>query len=447
MIRALLGVAALLLVLVLAMSLLLNLSPAALPQAIDVATGLGAKLACSGRFVSGQDPGTISGDLASYSPAFGLVRLEFDEARGRARASLFGASDSATFRPGLGCTRDLSGSEKLNGVNALPLPPGAGEWPSGERVNSIGHDDQARLETLLAADTAGGYQTRALALVRGGRLVAEAYAPGYGPNTPLLGWSMGKSVIALLLGLAERDGLLSPAEQSLFPDWAQDGRAAISIENLLQMNSGLAFEERYAPGSDATYMLSQAPSAAAVALQKPLRHPPGSHFYYSSGTTNLLALLFQQRVGGTTQDALDYLQRELLAPLGMAHTVLEPDPSGVFVGSSFIYGSARDWARLGLLLLRDGVIEGQRLLPKGWVARATAPNGSDESRYGYQLWLNGGGDSLRWPELPPDAYAMQGNREQVVMMVPSEDTVIVRLGWSASGYPRSEKFSRLLTPR
>ena len=216
------------------------------------------------------------------------------------------------------------------------------------------------------------------------------------------------------------------------------------MENLLQMSSGLAFNEVYVPGSDATRMLFNAYSAAAVALDKPLEHQPGRHFSYSSGTTNLLSALLVERLGGT-QGAIDYLYSDFLAPLGMTRTVFEPDPSGVFVGSSYIYASARDWGRLGQLMLEDGELNGVRLLPTDWVARASRPSVAlNDPRYGYQFWLNRGGEKLRWHGLPEDAYAMMGNRGQVVMIIPSARTVIVRLGWSASDYPVAERFSALL---
>lgn len=151
----------------------------------------------------------------------------------------------------------------------------------------------------------------------------------------------------------------------------------------------------------------------------------------------------RDRLGGN-QAQIDFFDRELRAPLGLRHTLFEPDPSGVFVGSSYIYASARDWARLGLLMLDRGAFDGRQLLARDWVERAVAPNGSaNDRRYGYQFWLNGP-EPLRWPGLPADAYAMMGNREQVVMVIPSTGAVLVRLGWSSEQYPMEQQFNRLL---
>ena len=281
-------------------------------------------------------------------------------------------------------------------------------------------------------------------MVLDGQIVAEAYAAGITPNTPLMGWSQGKSLTSLMLGWLQRQGLIAVSENNLFAQWADDDRAEISVENLLQMSSGLDFDEVYAPGSDATRMLFMDTIAANVPLQSALAQAPGSHFYYSSGTTNLLTLLFNERVG-SPQDALNHLYQDILWPLGMRHTTLEPDASGVFVGSSNIYASARDWARLGQVFLRQGALNGVQIANESYMQAAVQPNTSSNSpAYGYQVWLNRGGNKLRWPDLPPDAFAFTGNRGQVVMMIPSLDAVLVRMGWSASYYPRNERFAAWL---
>ena len=129
----------------------------------------------------------------------------------------------------------------------------------------------------------------------------------------------------------------------------------------------------------------------------------------------------------------------------MHHTYLEPDPNGIFVGSSYVYSSGRDWARLGLLSLNKGQLNGVSITDPSWFERGLRPNtSSNEANYGYQFWLNAGGNKLRWPDLPEDAFAMLGNRSQVVMMIPSTNTVIVRLGWSSSPYPTNQRFAEIL---
>ncbi|MFI2810969.1 serine hydrolase domain-containing protein [Microbulbifer sp. JSM ZJ756] len=437
------GVAALLLLAALLAPRLLGFSVAQLDDAVRVATGMGAKLACSGRFISGFEPSRIVEDLASYSPANRLLELEYGD--DRVSATLLGMGrTSAIYREGLGCTLDIGDTGPLDRVRVTPVETNGEEWPLGSSVSSIDPVLQERVEAMLAADNRAGLQTRALLVVQGGRLVAEAYGPGIDAQTPLLGWSMGKSLTAIMLGRLEHLGLADTTATPVFSQWQDDERAGITMEDLLQMSSGLAFDETYAPGSDATEMLFNAHSASDLPLASPAALDPGSHFSYSSGTTNLIARWMHDRLGGA-QANLDFFRNEILQPLGMAHTVFEMDPSGVFVGSSYIYASARDWARLGQLMLNRGELNGQRLLSEDWVARAATPNGSDnEPRYGYQFWLNRGGASPRYPQLPEDVFLMQGNRRQRVMISPSTDTVVVRLGWSASRYPTGENFARLL---
>ncbi|WP_237068035.1 serine hydrolase domain-containing protein [Microbulbifer guangxiensis] len=425
---------------------LLGFSMTELGSAVRVATGMGAKLACSGRYVSGFDRAQILEDLASYSPANRLLDLEYDADGRRVTADLLGLGKvSARYREGLGCALEIGDTTPLDQVTVQTVATTDAPWPEGSAVPAINADLQQRLDALLASDNAAGLETRALLVVQDGELVAESYAEGITPQTPLLGWSMGKSLTAMLQGRLEALGQGDRQARALFPEWQEDARREITLEQLLQMSSGLDFDETYAPGSDATHMLFSAHSASDVALQSPAAFDPGSHFSYSSGTTNLIARWLHEQLGGTPQASIDFFQQQLLQPLGMADTVFEMDPSGVFVGSSYIYASARDWARLGQLMLNGGELNGQQLLSEEWVQRAAMPNDSEnEPRYGYQFWLNDGGDTLRYPELPADAYFMQGNRKQVVMISPSTNTVVVRLGWSAGGYPVGENFAELL---
>ena len=192
-------------------------------------------------------------------------------------------------------------------------------------------------------------------------------------------------------------------------------------------------------------MLFTEASAAGYVLEKPAQHPPGTHFNYSSGAANILSRLHHDRTGANLSSTYQDYRRHILQPMGFQHAVFEADASGVFVGSSYFYASARDWARLGQLMLNQGVINGERIVSAEWVARSVAPNDSvNEKAYGYQWWLNRGDAQLRWPGLPEDAYAAQGNRQQWVMVIPSQELVIVRLGWTAGGYPANERFADIL---
>ncbi|MEM7079793.1 MAG: serine hydrolase [Pseudomonadota bacterium] len=424
---------------------LLGLSPSDLPANVAVGTGMGAKLGCSARFISGFEPARIQLDLTSYTPAADFIDLHFDDTARRVTASILGFGQTrATYRPGLGCTLDIGDVAHLDQVEAPSFATNNADWPAGEGSSAIRPDVQTALEQWRERDNAAGLDTRALVVTHNGVLVAEAYAAGTGADTPLLGWSMGKSLTSIMLGNLVLREELDLTDKPVFAAWAQDDRRDISLTHLLNMTSGLDFAEVYAPGSDATHMLFTATSAADVALASSLAHPPGSQFSYSSGTTNLLSRLFVQHHGGT-QAALRALHEDLLFPLAMHHTYLEVDPAGEFVGSSYAYLSGRDWARLGQLMLNNGVLNGAQIVSPAWVAAAQQPNQSDnQNGYSYQFWHNRNGDQLRWPSLPEDTYAMMGNRQQRVMIIPSRKAVIVRLGWTQGRYPTDERVASLL---
>jgi CubicO group peptidase (beta-lactamase class C family) len=251
---------------------------------------------------------------------------------------------------------------------------------------------------------------------------------------------MAKSVTAAMAGAAAHGGFLEIGVPAPVREWEGDvERAAITWNDLLQMQSGLAFTEIYGdPNADAPRMLFRARDAGAVAAKKPLLHPPGAHWSYSSGTTNLLQRTLRETLEGNDMGYHAFARDHLFEPLGMASAVLEPDSSGTFIGSSFMYATARDWAKLGLLHLNDGVAGGQRLLPEGWVAYVTKPAAASDGFYGAQFWLNYPGKDGRpkyMPGVPDEAYLMAGHEGQYVLIVPDKRLVIVRTGMTRGAEP------------
>lgn len=426
---------------------LLGFSIFHLGHAIEVATSLSAKLACSARYVSLFEPKQIVSDLSTYSPVTELVELNYADDPKKVTASLFGLSKvTAEYREGAGCT--------LRVDNDTPLPPikirsahsnQDAPWPAGVNTPDVSSKIQLLAQTILQQDNSSGLNTRALVVIKDGKLIAESYGQGVTSSTPLLGWSMAKSVTAMLVGAMNKMHLIQLNQNGLFTQWQDDDRANIQLNQLLTMTSGLGFDETYAPGSDATHMLFTAQSASDVAMQSKVQENIGQHFYYSSGTTNLLMRLIHQTLGNSpTSDQL-FLSQKILAPAGIQTAVFETDSSGVLVGSSYLYASARDWARFGLIMLQNGRINNNQVLSSKWVTKATQPNSSEnEKAYGYQFWLNRGDATLRWPELPEDAYAMLGNRKQSVMIIPSENVIFVRLGWTSGEYPMVDNYRKLL---
>jgi CubicO group peptidase (beta-lactamase class C family) len=351
---------------------------------------------------------------------------------------------TASFIPGLGCAVDYANYPQRSRLIVQQDEASSAPWPAGSAVGGIDPELQALLETLLEHDNSRGLNTRALLLVHGGEIKAEAYGQGMTSESKLLGWSMAKSLNAIMLGNLEMRGFLNLSDGPGFRQWSADARSAITSTALLTMTDGLDFSEDYNPGDDATAMLFTSPSSSDYVLARPLAADPGARFNYSSGTANLLSRLYTDTLGGP-QAAYDNYRQQIFKPMGFQHAVFETDASGVFMGSSYFYASARDWARMGQLMLNGGVLNGHRLVSEAWIARATSPNQSENDKaYGYQWWLNRGNESLRFPELPEDVYYANGNRQQLVMVFPSQQAVIVRLGWTSGRYPVAENFARIL---
>lgn len=414
-----------------------------------IATGYAAKITCSAHLLAERDLDAALGDLPD-NPLVPFLRTSVDAEAGEVSTTLLGAWRSTAYlTEGLGCTL----ADERPTFTALPPldpPDPAVAWPAGDgpadpRADTDVDVLDAAIATAFAEDDPDGRlrNTRAVVVVHDGQLIAERYADGFDADTPLLGWSMGKSVANAIIGRLVHQGVLTTDDADLRVEWANDERATITIEHLLSMTDGLAFEEVYDPGTDATRMLFRPGDTGAFAAAADLVAEPGTLWAYSSGTTNILCDVAHDASGLGPQ-----LARELVfAPLGLTSAVFEPDASGGVVCGSFPYLDARDWARFGQWFLQDGVWDDQRLLPEGWVERTTTPVEVDtELPYGWHWWLNEGSDgSLRMPGVPTDAYWASGNEGQQVVVIPSQDLVVVRLGFSGAFDGIDWGLERLLT--
>jgi len=415
-------------------------------QLAAIGTAYAAKILCSGIFVSQRDAQSLLGTdvSADYLSFLRHIDVQVDRGSREVTATFFGlAKRKAVYREGQGCA-------VIHGEAAEPPTPrtdGSIDRLREQRAVMNELDtvdrlppelDQSRLDAalewaFLEPDPALPRRTRAVVVVYRGRLVAERYADPFTKDTPLNGWSMTKSVVNALVGVLVKEGKVSLSDSVAIPEWrgSSDARRKITLEQLLRMSSGLQFHESYSnPLADVTYMLLGVPDAAAYAAAKPLEAEPGTRWSYSSGTTNIIAYAMRQIVGDS--DYLEFPRRALFDRLGMTSAVIETDAAGTFVGSSFMYATARDWARFGLLYLRDGVWSGQRILPEGWVAytRTPAPNAPDQ-QYGAHFWLripkgHRCGNESR--PLPADAFHAIGHEGQFITIIPSRDLVLVRLG-------------------
>jgi CubicO group peptidase (beta-lactamase class C family) len=444
-----------LLLLLIALALLLWFKP---PALLRVGANYAAKIVCSNVFLAGRDPDEVL-RVDVQAPGISilkLMRVSVDREHGVVRAGFLGAIGAglAQFRPGRGCTvlpegtLDAAAPSPLNAGSrmgaAAAVPPSSfssGPWPDGAAVQTNATIDQLLKDPVLA-----GPGARAVVVVDHGRIVGEYYAPGFTADTPLLGWSMTKTVTAGVIGMLIKDGKLSLAQAGFWP--GNDGREKIRLKDLLAMSSGLRWNEAYGAVSDVTSMLYLQPDMAGFARSPPLAHPPGEEWLYSSGTALILSRIAQEALApgsapAPAQDLATFIKARLFNPIGITTATIEPDARGTLVGSSYMYASARDWARYGLFLLQDGVWQGEELLPPGYVTMMTTPVDASRGQYGMgQTWLWGSDAATPGvnPDtafgIPADAFWMSGHDGQNVCIIKSRQLVIVRLGLTpyAAGY-------------
>ncbi len=388
------------------------------------ATGYGAHNACAITQLTGRDD--PDADLPS-NPLVPVLRTSTSDTG--AETGILGllARQRAWFTPGYGCT--VAGQ-----APKLPAPttvsPEANPYATSPSPDHSAAVQAALDEAFGVGLEAAGRQalgTRGIVVLKDGELVAEQYAEGFDATTPQLGWSMTKSLTNLLVGRLVANGEISLDDDHLRPEWTDD-RASITIRQLLQMTSGLQWDETYDLGTPITRMLYLEPDMGGYVASLPLAHQPGTYLQYSSGSTTLLCSILAPSRGGA-----DWPRQELFAPLGLASMTLEPDGAGTPVCSSYGWATPRDWAAVGQFALADGVWNGERLLPDGWMADSVTAVDveSEEDGYATSWWVNQRADgTLRYPELPADTYWASGHDGQRVMVVPSEQLVVVRMGFT-----------------
>jgi CubicO group peptidase (beta-lactamase class C family) len=414
---------------------------------LPIITGYAAKNLCSAVFISGRD----AREVENLDLNFSFIKFTKNEVSKEDKSVtsrfLWGKS-KAIFREGFGVTllRDIGEEELRKTVFPQDTDPNYLQdtisWPLGNLIpDSATGINVLKLnnisEKVIREDAYNGH-VFAFLVMHKGIPVAESYKPEFNNRTRFLSWSMAKSFTNALVGIMVRDGRFDVNKPVNLEAWKNDERSSITLNNLMQMESGLKWNEDYGNKSDVTVMLHCESDMGKYAFEKPLEFPVGTHWYYSSGTTNIVDDIIQNQFNNIS-DYYAFAEKELFNKIGMPDAVFEVDPSGTIVGSSYLYATARDYARFALLYMNDGVFNGSRILPEGWVKYSTTEASDSKGQYGAFFWLN---RSKKIPSAPEDTFSCNGHNGQFIFMIPSKELAVVILGYSPA--PNNIDLDRLL---
>jgi CubicO group peptidase (beta-lactamase class C family) len=402
------------------------------PQ-LDLISGFSSKSVASGHFLDNRSLETIQqGD--NDIDKIDWATNEINDAERFVTSKVYGLKErKAIYREGLGATLindDFDVSKpylvpKRSKINTnLPFP--YGNLESKDTVFS--NIDYKKLNAVVenAFDKKGqkDKRTRSVIVIYKDKIIAEKYADGFDKNSKILGWSMTKSITGTMFGILQKQGKFDIMKPAPIAEWSNDKRSKITTNDLLHMNSGLEWEEKYNKICDATKMLFTEEDMTHSQIDKPLVGKPNNTWNYSSGTTNLLSRIIRKQFK-TYQEYLDFWYTNLLDKIGMNSAIIETDMAGNFVGSSYGWANTRDWAKFGLLYLHKGNWNGEQIFDESWAKYVATPTNTSNGNYGAQFWLNAGG---RFPNVSKDMYYASGFQGQMVAIFPSNDLVIVRMG-------------------
>lgn len=419
------------------------------------AVNLAAKSVCSAAFVAGREADAdvlMEQDVLPASFVLNAVSTEIDVGQKQVDSSmLLFWNGSAALVSDRGCVIGAEPDPTAEPFTAAPdpatwpagdAPVPQSEWPAGVDAEAL---DAVVADALVGSGDTTAANARGIAVVHDGELLVAEDGVDIQPGQALHGWSMTKTVNAMLaytklqeMGVDIEtpvvDAFPADREPEWVADWREDDRAEITIADLMFMTPGLALDEGYGPLSSVVQMLYGEADMAAFAAANETDHAPGTYWEYLSATSNILAAVLRGQFP-TDEEYWAYAEDALYEPIGVDTATLETDLAGTGVGSSYLWASTGDWARFGELMLNDGEWEGEQVMPPGWLdlASTNAVSDGDGSGYGAQTWKPAdpvGGECKSVDGIPEDTVSMEGHWGQLVAMVPSRDTVIVRLGWT-----------------
>ncbi len=415
------------------------------------AAGMAAESVCSAAYVGGRDASVsdlLNADVYPASPFLKAITASRNDADHSVTARfLWIWSRTATLQSGRGCILDLPPDPT---AEPYAVSASTSHWPAGDGVTAPKSEDLSALNRVVQGAFVGSgdpslANARGVSVVQNGKLLVLKDGEGLAPGTALHGWSMTKSVVAMLAikkfheaGLALDTPVVDAFPSGTEPPWVQswrgDDRAKITVADLLYMRAGLAIDESYDPTGDVVQMLYGAHDMAAWSADHPVDHAPGSYWEYLSSDYNILSAVVRAQF---PSDAAywAYPQKALFDPLGIHSAVLETDTSGNWVASSYLWASTGDWTRLGELMLNGGTWRGVQVLPAAYAKITSTPAMADGEGHGYGagVWLPGapvGGECNAYPGVPADTLLMEGHWGQMVAAIPSRHAVITRLGWT-----------------
>jgi CubicO group peptidase (beta-lactamase class C family) len=407
-----------------------------LNSVLPIITGYAAKNLCSNVFISGREADGIEAvDLDFSFIKFVKNKVNYEE-KSVISSFLWGKS-KAIYRDGFGVTLLVDLPEEVLRKSIYPADTDPGykqdstAWPLGNIIpdtNLIGIDKTALegISEKLVSENAYNGIAFAFIVIYKGIPVTEAYKPQFNQNTRFLSWSVAKSFVNGLAGVLVKMGKMDISLPADIDEWKGDERRNITINDLLQMQSGLKWNEDYGSRSDVNLMLFHEDDMSKYGIDRPMKYPAGTHWYYSGGNANILSYLIRKEFDNDTS-FYAFVQDQFFEQIGIMDAVFETDPSGDIIGSSYLYATARDYARFALLYQNDGVFNGKRILPEGWVNYTRNPASDSRGAYGAFFWLNRGGE---YPSAPADMYSCQGHDGQMIFILPSNKLVVVILGFS-----------------
>jgi CubicO group peptidase (beta-lactamase class C family) len=402
---------------------------------LPIITGYAAKNLCSDVFVSGRDQKDVEAVDLNFS-FIKYAKNDVDTADRSVTSRFLWGKSEAIYRDGFGATLVRGTTEEALRQKKFPLSverqynQDTIPWPMGNILpDTAPYIDKQALEKIATKlITDNGYTGDAFAfmVLHKGIPVAEAYKPQYNKNTRFVSWSMAKSFTNALVGILVGEGKLDIHRQADIAEWKNDERSRITLNDLMQMQSGLKWNENYGSKSDVTLMLHCESNMSRYTFEKPIEFPAGTRWYYSSGTTNIVNYIIRQQFSCDSA-YYSFAFNEFFNKTGMTDVIFETDPAGTFVGSSYLYATARDYARFGLLYLNDGVFNGERILPEGWVSYSRSEASDSKGAYGSFFWLN---KDKGLPSAPEDMYMCVGHDGQRIFILPTQQLVVVVLGYS-----------------